>query len=105
MRDKPNSHRVHTPEECAAMLGGITVKKLVKILKAGGYAYTSLMPGSTPWGRGRQVWGLTDDQLGAVLRGQAKRFPSPEEATSANRTSGLRALGWDGVSRLRRSRP
>ena len=102
--------QVHAPEECARRLGGISVAALVKLLRAGGYSYTSLQPGARPWGRGRQCWGMTDDQLAEVVRGQAQRHRGAAEGGRSNAAApaavaGLSALGWDGIDRLGLSRP
>jgi hypothetical protein len=103
---------VHPPEEVARRLGGISVTQLVAILKAHGYEYTQLMPGSKPWGRGRQIWGMTDDQIATLVLGQRRRHPTPHEAEDALTgrppdSSNLKAMGWDGVDRVRKikSRP
>jgi hypothetical protein len=99
---------VHPPTEAASRLGGISVATLIALLKANGYAYTSLSPNAKPWGRGRQLWGLTDAQIAAIAEGQARRHPSPgsgdvvPERTRA--LPGLAALGHDGKSRIRRPR-
>jgi hypothetical protein len=95
---------VHPPDEAAKLLGGISVGTLVALLKAKGYAYTELKPGARPWGRGRQLWGLTDDQIAAVVAGQARRFASPEAPVARPPAVGLAAHGHDGKSRLRRGR-
>ena len=97
---------VHPPSEAAAILGGISVATLIALLKAKGYPYTELKPGATPWGKGRQTWGLTDDQLATIVAGQARRHPLPtasgDGASTAPRIPGL--PGHDGKSRLRRGR-
>jgi hypothetical protein len=95
---------VLAPAECARRLG-ITVPTLVALLKAGGYSYTSLRPSSSPWGRGRQHWGLTPDQLAAIVAGQSRRHPTPAEqgrgATAGAAADALTLRGWDGIDRLR----
>lgn len=101
---------VYSPEEVSKRLGGISVTQIVAILKAHGYDYTQLTPGSKPWGRGRQVWGMTDDQIAAVVRGQTKRHPPPTEAGQGGEPGGVKPAAhppWDRRSRLRprRRRP
>lgn len=98
---------VYPPEEVARRLGGISVALLVSILKAHGYEYTQLTPGAKPWGRGRQVWGMTDEQIADLIAGQTRQHPKPENPAdrSAARpiaSPGLRAMGWDGVERASR---
>jgi hypothetical protein len=98
---------VYPPEEVARRLGGISVTQLVAILKTHGYEYTQLMPGSKPWGRGRQIWGMTDDQIATLILGQRRRHPTPQEVddTLEGRSpdsSSLKAMGWDGVDRVRK---
>src|SRR5262245_45003665 len=106
MSARSTSLVVHPPDECARRLGGITVARLIALLKSGGYTYTSLAPGSKPWGRGRQAWGMTDDQIAAVIAGQSKRHPTPSAVPSVTKPeSGLKALGWDGIDRLGLSGP
>lgn len=98
---------VHSPEESARRLGGITVAQLIAILKAKGYPYTELSPGSKPWGRGRQVWGMTDDQIAELVEGQMRSHPRPVDPDAKERPtpSGLAAMGWDGVTRLKTIKP
>jgi hypothetical protein len=100
-----NEPTVHPPEECARRLANISVRMLVELLKTHGYEFTNLKPGSTPWGRGRQFWGMTDDQLAALIRGQTRRHPKPavEQAKTelARIRPGLIAMGWDGKDRIR----
>lgn len=93
---------VHPPAEAARRLGGISVAQLVAILKARGYEYTELMPESKPWGRGRQVWGMTDDQIAAVALGQRRRHPAPKDEQGQEKpvSPGLKAMGWDGINRI-----
>lgn len=96
---------VHKPEEAAQRLGGISIAQLVAILKAKGYDYTELKPGSTPWGRGRQSWGMTDEQIAAFVAGQTRRHPRPDEEQGGTKPDGpapgLGPLGHDGKSRIR----
>jgi len=99
---------VHPPDVAAARLGGISVGTLVALLRAGGYPYTMLKPGGAPWGRGRQTWGLTDDQIAAVADGQARTHARPADPGAgipAAPARVARALpGHDGRSRLKRRR-
>lgn len=101
---------VHTPEEVSRRLGGISVATLISLLKAKGYPWTELKPGGTPWGRGRQTWGLTDDQIAVVIAGQSRTFAAtdaPDSPGTAELPKGdarLTSLGHDGKSRLRRGR-
>jgi hypothetical protein len=96
---------VHTPQEAARRLGGISVATLVKLLRDGGYSYVSLSPGARPWGRGRKCWDMTDEQINALISGQSRRLPAPSEARQGKAavdrtTDSLRLHGWDGVDRL-----
>jgi hypothetical protein len=99
---------VHPPEEAARRLGGISASTLVKLLREGGYAFVSLSPGAKPWGRGRKLWGMTDEQINAVIAGQSRRLPAPTGAgqgkATADRANDLRLLGWDGRDRLATTR-
>jgi hypothetical protein len=97
------------PEQAAEHLH-ISVPTLIALMKAGGYSYTSLKPGAKPWGRGRQLWGLTAPQLQAVMDGQARQMPATESSGAdvaagqgGGRAKKARMLpGHDGRSRLRR---
>jgi hypothetical protein len=95
---------VYSPEESAKRLGGITVPQLIAILKAKGYQFTELMPGSKPWGRGRKVWGMTDDQITELVEGQSRVHPRPVSTDEEGHAvpAGLSAMGWDGVTRLKK---
>lgn len=92
---------VHPPDVAARRLGGISTAKLIEILKAGGYSYTSLGTGAAPWGRGRKCWGLTDDQIAAVAAGQQRTHARPEAAGAPARPA-VALPGHDGKSRLRK---
>lgn len=93
---------VHRPEEAARRLGGMTVANLVALLKARGYAFTELSPGVLPWGkgaRGRKHWGLTDDQIAAIIAGQARSMPKQDPAdVDPEPTRGI--PGHDGIDRF-----
>lgn len=96
-----------TPAEAAARLG-ISPRRLVEILKAGGYNFVDLTAGqgAKPWGRGRKSWGMTPAQVGAVIDGLTRSFPKPDEPAPAGAPkaapAGLAAFGHDGKSRLPR---
>jgi hypothetical protein len=94
---------VHEPAEAARRLGGISVATLIEILKVRGYEWTELTPGVKPWGkggRGRKRWGLTDDQIAAVVAGQSRRHarPAPGDAPPPKPKGTI--PGWDGKRRL-----
>lgn len=84
----------------AARAMGITTSALVKLLRAGGYAWTELTPGRKPGDLGRAGWGLTGEQFAALLQGQARIF----ETTTTPEEPGVSLVSPDGRSRLRRSR-
>jgi hypothetical protein len=66
--------RLHTPEEIAAMLGGITVKTLNDLVRDRGLATTTLgyAPPSRKGGPRRRLWGMTDDQLEVLLESRRR---------------------------------
>jgi hypothetical protein len=76
----------YSPERAAEHLG-ISVPTLIALMKAGGYSYTSLKPGAKPWGRGRQLWGLSAPQLQAVIDGQARHVRASDPGTRRRRTA------------------
>ena len=96
---------VHSPEQAAQLLAGISVKTLVGLLRTGGYSYVELSPGAKPWGRGRRAWGLTDSQIAAIIAGQTRKIQTPEHEKITpkprTKTPALFA-GHDGKVRLRR---
>jgi hypothetical protein len=63
------SARIHTPEEIAEQLGGMSVKSLGELIRTRGLETTTLgFVGPSPrGGRKRRIWGMTDAQLGALL--------------------------------------
>jgi hypothetical protein len=67
--------RLHTPEEIAAMLGGISVKTLNDLVRDRGLQTTTLgyAPPSRKGGPRRRVWGMTDAQLEALLESRRRR--------------------------------
>ncbi len=73
--------RVLTPEEVCELLR-VTRKKLIRLLKATGGAFTELTPGAEPWGRGRQEWGMTHEQVKALLAKLARKHDDPKAVTT-----------------------
>ncbi len=65
-----------TPADAAARIG-LSVGRLVVLLKTYGYQFTEMSPGGKPGDRGRGLWGMTAAQVEAVVRGQARGFNRP----------------------------
>jgi hypothetical protein len=70
--------KVHSPQEIANRVGGISVKTLAELIRHAGLETTTLgyAEPSRRGGRARRLWGMTDDQLERLLsfreqRGQA----------------------------------
>jgi hypothetical protein len=66
--------RLHTPEEIAVLLGGISVKTLNDLIRDRGHETTTLgyAPPSRKGGPRRRIWGMTDEQLEALLAARRK---------------------------------
>lgn len=66
---------LHTPEEIAAMLGGISVKTLNDLIRDRGLESTTLgyAPPSRKGGPRRRIWGMTDEQLESLLAVRRRR--------------------------------
>jgi len=95
---------VFTPEQAAEQLAGISVSTLIKLITAGGYSYTELSPGAKLWGRGRKLWGLTDQQIQAIVDGQCRKMQTPatiDPPQDNKRKPGRVVPGHDGKQRLR----
>jgi hypothetical protein len=67
--------RLHTPEEIATMLGGISVKTLNDLVRDRGHETTTVgyAPPSRKGGPKRRIWGMTDQQLEALLAARRRR--------------------------------
>jgi hypothetical protein len=67
--------RLHSPEEIAVMLGGITVKTLNDLVRDKGHETTTLgyAPPSRKGGPKRRLWAMTDEQLEALLAARRQR--------------------------------
>ena len=67
--------KLHTPEEIAVMLGGITVKTLNDLVRDRGLKTTTLgyAPPSRKGGPRRRIWGMTDAQLEALMAARRRR--------------------------------
>ena len=67
--------RLHSPEEIAARLGGIAVKTLSDLIRDRSLETTTIgyAPASRRGGPRRRLWGMTDDQLDALLAIRRKR--------------------------------
>jgi hypothetical protein len=68
---KPSCEAIelYTPEEVAALVGGITVKSLSEVIRNGRLETTTLghVGPSARGGRRRRVWGMTKQQIEALL--------------------------------------
>lgn len=66
---------LHTPEEIAAMLGGISIKTLNDLIRDRGLESTTIRyaPPSRKGGPRRRIWGMTDAQLQALLAARRRR--------------------------------
>jgi hypothetical protein len=71
--------RLHTPEEIAAMLGGISIKTLNDLIRDRGLETTMLgyAPPSRKGGPRRRIWGMTDAQLEALMAVRRRRDQAP----------------------------
>jgi hypothetical protein len=67
--------RLHTPEEIAVMLGGISVKTLNDLVRDKGHETTTIgyAPPSRKGGPKRRLWAMTDEQLEALLATRRRR--------------------------------
>lgn len=67
--------RLHTPEEIAAMLGGISIKTLNDLIRDRGLESTTISyaPPSRKGGPRRRIWGMTDAQLEALMAVRRRR--------------------------------
>jgi hypothetical protein len=61
--------RIHTPEEIAERLGGISIKSLGELIRNSGLQTTTLgfADPSRKGGPRRRLWGMTDEQLEVLL--------------------------------------
>jgi hypothetical protein len=66
---------LHTPEEIATLLGGISVKTLNDLIRDRGLETTTLgySPPSRKGGPRRRLWGMTDVQLEALMAARRRR--------------------------------
>jgi hypothetical protein len=67
--------RLHTPEEIADRLGGISLKTLNALIRGRGLETTTLgyAEPSRNGGPRRRLWGMTDSQLEALLAVRNRR--------------------------------
>jgi hypothetical protein len=93
---------VLSPGEAAARLN-MTVPNLVALIRRYRYRFTEIAIGGRPGDRGRNRWGLTEEQLEAIARGQERVFreSDPAQPVPLRRSP----VSPDGISRLRRGRP
>lgn len=63
------SGRIFTPEEIAERLGGMALKSLGELIRTHSLETTTLgyAPPSRKGGPRRRLWGMTEDQLDALL--------------------------------------
>ena len=95
-------HAIHQPGEAAAILG-VPLSSLVAMIRRHRYAFTEIAPGGAPGQRGRNRWGMTDSQIQAILKGQARAIKDPEPEPNA--TAPRQPQSPDGISRIPRRRP
>ncbi len=67
--------KLHSPDEIAVMLGGISVKTLSDLVRDRGLKTTTLgyAPPSRKGGPRRRIWAMTDEQLEALLAARSRR--------------------------------
>lgn len=67
--------RLHSPEEIAARVGGIAVKTLNDLIRDRNLETTTIgyAPPSRKGGPRRRIWGMTDEQLDALLAVRQKK--------------------------------
>jgi hypothetical protein len=68
-KQSSEAHEFYTPEEIAALVGGITIKSLAEVIRNGRLETTTLghLGPSPRGGRKRRVWGMTKRQMDALL--------------------------------------
>lgn len=76
MTDDPPTPLVLAPSAAAARLG-VSVGSLVALVRHYRYSFTELALGGRPGDRGRGRWGMTEGQVEAVVRGQARAVAEP----------------------------
>lgn len=64
---------VYLPGEAAKMLQ-MSRANLLALMRTKGYDFLPLAPGGKPGDRGRR-WGLTADQVQAIIRAESRRLP------------------------------
>jgi hypothetical protein len=71
----PELEQLHSPEEIAEQLGGISVKSLSELIRKTGLETTTLgqTKPSRKGGRRRRIWGMTSAQLEALLDFRRRR--------------------------------
>mgnify|MGYP000869372497 CR=1 FL=1 len=69
--------RVYSPRE-AAELSGVSVEVLSREILTHRYPYIALKPGARPGDRAKNRWGLTVEQLSAIVEGLKVHPPTPE---------------------------
>jgi hypothetical protein len=71
---------LHTPEDIAAMLGGISIKTLNDLVRDRGLETTTVgyAPPSRKGGPRRRIWAMTDAQLEALMAVRKRRSPHEE---------------------------
>lgn len=85
-----------SPSTAAARLN-LPIRELVAMIRRQRYPFTALKVDGKPGDRGRNRWGLTEEQYATIVRGQARAFPPPEPT----RPGAHEPASPDGVSRLR----
>jgi hypothetical protein len=76
----PGMEQLHTPEEIAEQLGGISVKSLSELIRKTGLETTTLghTKPSRKGGRRRRLWGMTPAQLMALKEFRRRRAQGRE---------------------------
>lgn len=103
MRDTGAMPRIHEPGEVARTLG-MRREDLNALMIERGYPFFSRKSGGRPGDRRKGSWGLTDDQVAVIVRGETRVVPKAEPE---GRDRGAASpASPDGKSRLggRRSR-
>lgn len=103
----------YSPKEAAEYLR-ISVDRLTTLLRVEKLPFTDLSEkgDAVPWQRGRKAWGLSGDQLAAIVAARSRRAADADPEKSARelalgQSAMLKAMipGHDGVRLSGRTRP
>lgn len=96
--------KVYSPREAAEM-SGVSVDILTREILQRRYSYVALKPGGRPGDRAKNRWGLTAEQIVAIVEGLKVTVPTPESEKLRELAAATSGIALPGGKRRVKQKP